>query len=141
MTSERASAVNKAIWGSLGGKVFKERNTWIIQDIDGTRRIMGEQGNLEFWQASAAKHLAKHYYTDMNAAIAAAGELLNYELHIYLDPDNPHIVYKNGKRDEFGDLWTTLPAQSNAPADIAAAICEAIVTARQMVVESEVTSE
>lgn len=70
------------------------------------------------------------YQHSLDAAVQAAGELLNYGLCIFLNPDNPHITYKNGKRDEFGDLWTSLPVKSNDPADIAAAICEAILQAR-----------
>lgn len=79
------------------------------------------------------------YYYSIDEAIEAAAELLNYGLCIFLDPNDPHITYKNGKRDEFGDLWTRLSTRSNAPADIAAAICEAIVQACGIVVESEVS--
>jgi hypothetical protein len=86
-------------------------------------------GRINKWGESELSDIYPDYQHSLDAAMAAAGELLNYGLCIFLNPDDPHITYKNGKRDEFGDLWTRLPVKSNDPSDIAAAICEAILQA------------
>lgn len=69
------------------------------------------------------------YRHDLNAALAAALEKLPNGLCIYLDRDDPHIVYATDKSDQFGMLWERLEAKSSQPADIAAAVCEAILQA------------
>ncbi len=131
------SDVNRKIFQLLGGNltpsVFVDAManncpSWIFTPIKGSQSNDGE--GFEMIDAVIDTFI-EDYQHDMNAAMAAAGELLNYGLCIFLDPADPHITYKNGKRDEFGDLWTRLPVKSNDPADIAAAICAAILQAHE----------
>jgi hypothetical protein len=51
---------------------------------------------------NAAWNDAPDYYNSLDESIEAAGELLNYGLNIYLNPDDPHITYKNGNLGIYG---------------------------------------
>lgn len=121
MTSKRADAVNRAIAAALGLEVRQNKDKF-------------EQTKYHIFPA--VEDFLSDYATDMNAAIAAAGELLPGRWQL--------IHFNSGFRFDWSDntdKWYDIHPKSNAPADIAAAICEAIVTARQLVVESEVESE
>lgn len=135
----KAQAVNRKIAELCGWRCVKTCEDWMADfyewEYDTLVGLDPALGMLEERDGNFDR--VPDYCGSLDAAVQSAGELLNYGLCIFLNPADPHITYKNGKRDEFGDLWTSLPVKSNDPADIAAAICEAILQACGVEVEAD----
>lgn len=150
MTSKRANAVNRAIAEACGYYIYHydkdhPAQCYYMLSIPNDchwagwdqLRFRNEWGQWKAGERKTEKEAwndVPDYYNSLDEAIAAAGELLPGRWQL--------IHFNSGFRFDWSDntdKWYDIHPKSNAPADIASAICEAIVTARQMVVESEVS--
>lgn len=133
MTSKRANEVNRAIAEACGWTDIHEED-WFIEDYgvyDPMTGLIGVPPNQKY------KAVLPDYTADMNAAMGAAGELLPGKWHVGMHPDYSDgfvFFWQYGAREE--DNIESIHATLDT---VPAAICEAIVTARGLVVESEVS--
>lgn len=127
MTSERASAVNRAIAEALGLEVRQNKDKF-------------EQTKYHIFPA--VEDFLPDYTTDMNAAMDAAVKSRNIAgINIHINNEFIRESYVQWMDKQHQWHRVEIDAMIPTPADIAAAICEAIVTARQLVVKSEVSDE